>query len=150
MEKWVLYSLFVVIIYAIWTLIYEEIIKKHDNCFCMQLKIFMIVGILAFLYFLYHIQSDCNHGKTIKESLNALSKKAYIYIIIIAMLSILANKFILKAITDKGNSGYVYSVTNIYIVIVTFASAYLYNTQIKKKDILGVITIIAGSGILLF
>jgi uncharacterized membrane protein len=68
----------------------------------------------------------------------------------IAVLSIIANKFILKAITDRGNSGYVYSITNIYIVIVTLASAYLYNTRIKKKDILGVITIIAGSGLLLF
>ena len=148
MEKWIVYSLIVVIIYAIWTLIYEEIVKKHDNCFCMQLKIYMIVGILSFLYFLYHIQSDCNHGKTIKESINGTSNKAYLYIIIIAILSIMANKFILKAILDKGNSGYVYSIANTYIIIVTLASAYLYNTEIKKKDIMGIFAIIAGSAIL--
>lgn len=148
MEKWIVYSLIVVIIYAIWTLIYEEIIKKHDNCFCMQLKIYMIVGILSFLYFLYHIQSECNHGKTIKESIDGTSNKAYFYIMIIAVLSIMANKFILKAILDKGNSGYVYSITNIYIVFVTLASAYLYNTQVKNKDIFGIFAIIAGSALL--
>lgn len=148
MEKWLLYSFITVFIYTIWTIIYEEIVKNHDNCFCIQLKIYMMIGIFAFIYFIYHIQYECKHGKTVKDSIYATSNMAYIYALIIAILSIIANKYIIKAVLNKGNSGHVYSIVNVYIVLVTFISAYLYNTRVGKKDMIGIITILFGSMIL--
>jgi drug/metabolite transporter (DMT)-like permease len=151
MKKWFMYSLIVVIIYTLWTLLYEQIIKKQDDCFCMPLKIYMIVGILAFLFFLYHVKNECKHACTIKENImEKTSFKGYSYIFIIAILILLSNRFILNAIIDKGNSGYVYSIANTYIIVVTLISAYMSNTTINKKDIIGIFAILTGTTIISF
>jgi uncharacterized membrane protein len=150
MEEWLMYSLIVVIIYTVWTILYEEILKKHDDCACMPLKMYMIVGILALIYFIYHVKHECKHGDKITHSLKSTNSKVFIYISIIAVFVLLSNRFLLKAIVDKGNSGYVYSITNMYIIMVTILSAYLYNTKIEKKHIIGIVAIIFGSGVLAF
>ena len=150
MEEWLIYSLIVVIIYTVWTMLYEEVVKKHDDCLCMPLKMYILVGIFAVFFLFYHVKNECKHGTDIKNTIQSTNLKSLLYIGLIAILILMANRFLLKAILDKGNSGYVYSVTNMYIIIVTVLSAYFYNTEIKKKHIFGILTILVGSGILAF
>jgi hypothetical protein len=67
----------------------------------MPIKIYMIVGILAFLFFLYHVKNECKHACTIKENImEKTSFKGYSYIFIIAILILLSNRFILNAFEE--------------------------------------------------
>ncbi len=150
MEEWLVYSLIVVIIYTVWTLLYEEIVKKHDDCACMPLKMYMIVGVLALIFFIYHVKHECKHGDKISSCIKSTNTKVFIYISVIAIFILLSNRFLLKAIIEKGNSGYVYSITNMYIIMVTILSAYLYNTKVERKHMIGIAAILVGSGILAF
>ena len=147
MYSWVYYSLLIIIIYTIWTVTYEVIIKNHDNCLCVPLKMYIITGIFAVLFYLYHINTECKHGNTI-NIFNTTSIKVILMLAFISFLILLSNRYWLKALIKKGNSGYVAALTNTYIILVTFISAYMYNNSIEKQHVAGIFAIIIGSAML--
>jgi len=64
-------------------------------------------------------------------------------LIIIAFVIILANRTWVKAVSQS-NAGFVSAISNTYIVIVTILSAYLFKTEIKPIQYLGIGAIIGG------
>jgi uncharacterized membrane protein len=149
MEPWLYYALVIAIIYTIWTILQEYIIKKHDDCSCINFKIYIIAGLIAFLYLLYHVKSrECKHSKTITDVLKYSDNKVWIMILIIGILVIIATRYWTFAVIDNGNSGYVTAVTNISIVFITLYSSYAYTNRIDIQKIFGMILTIIGIGLI--
>jgi len=149
MEPWLYYTIIIALIYTIWTIMQEYIIKKHDNCFCINLKIYIIAGIVAFLYLLYHVNSaECNHSKSLKDVLTYSDNKVWLIILIIGILIIVATKYWLFAVVGNGNSGYVNAVSNLSIIFIALYSSYAYSKHFDMQKIIGMILMLAGIGLI--
>jgi uncharacterized membrane protein len=149
MEPWLYYALMIALIYTIWTILQEYIIKKHDDCSCINFKIYIIAGLIAFIYLLYHVKSnECKHSKSLKEVISYTDNKVWIMILIIGILIIIATRYWTFAVINNGNSGYVTAVTNISIVFITLYSSYAYTSHLNMQKILGIILMLFGIGLI--
>jgi hypothetical protein len=59
MEKIIYIILFLIISFVIYKY-YSKIINDHINCFCVKLKMTVIMGILAFVYLLFYNKYECH------------------------------------------------------------------------------------------
>lgn len=144
MEKWIKYSLYLVILYTIWTLIFEYIIKKHTNCFCVTLLTYVFAGTIALILLFNHIKKDCKHMDKLTD-INNIPLIVLALIILVSFCIISTNKLWLKALENGKNSGYVGSISNLYIVFVTILSSYIFAHKINNKGIMGIIMMLGGA-----
>jgi len=145
MEKWIYYSLILVIIYIIWTIMFEYVIKKHTDCLCISLFTYIIAGIISILILKNHIHTgECKHYESISDIKN-ISKTLLLFLIIMAICIILVNKYWAHALSHGGNSGHITSISNLSIIFVTVISTYLFDTKIKKEHIIGIGLMLGGS-----
>lgn len=142
MKSWIYNILYIIILYAVWALGMEIIVKKYTNCTCISLQTYMFAGLFALILFCNHIKNGCPHYKSINDIIKA-PKGIIIWLIIISLAIIFANQSWLKAV-KRTNSGFVSAITNSYIVIVTIISAYLFNTKITPIQYTGIASIIGG------
>lgn len=142
MESWIYNILFIIILYAVWALGMEIIVKKYTNCTCISLQTYMFAGLFASILFCNHIRNGCHHYKSINDIIRT-PKGIIFWLIIISLAIIIANQSWVKAVKQT-NSGFVSAITNSYIVIVTIISAYLFNTKIKTIQYVGIASIIGG------
>lgn len=142
MEGWVYYTFSIIILYAIWALGMEILVKKYKNCACISLQTYIFAGIIAFILFYYHIKKGCDHYHCVSDIFSA-PKILLIGLIIVAFVIILANRTWTKAVS-LSNAGFVSAISNSYVVIVTILSAYLFKTKIKPLQYLGIGSIIGG------
>jgi len=147
MEKWIKYSLYLVILYTIWTLIFEYIIKKHTNCFCVTLLTYVFAGTIALILLFNHIKKDCKHMDKLTD-INNIPSIVLALIILVSFCIISTNKLWLKALENGKNSGYVGSISNLYIVFVTILSSYIFAHKINNKGIMGIIMMLGGAYLL--
>lgn len=147
MEKWIKYSLYLVILYTIWTLIFEYIIKKHTNCFCVTLLTYIFAGTIALVLLFNHIKKDCKHMDKLTD-INNIPLIVLALIILVSFCIISTNKLWLKALENGKNSGYVGSISNLYIVFVTILSSYIFAHKINNKGIMGIIMMLGGAYLL--
>ena len=144
MQEWLKYSIYLIILYTIWTIIFEYIVKKHTSCFCITLKTYIIAGILAFIYLIYHIKHNCKHFNNLSDIKN-ISSVLLLLIVFMALCVLITNKLWINALDHNVNAGYIGSISNMYIILVTIISAYLFNSNITKKNIFGIIIMITGA-----
>ena len=142
MEGWIYNTLFIIILYAVWALGMEIVVKKYTTCTCISLQTYMFAGLFALVLFCNHIKSGCPHYKSLSDIVKA-PKVIIFWLIIVSLAIILANRSWIKAVKDT-NSGFVSAITNSYIVIVTIISAYLFNTKITTIQYAGIASIVAG------
>ena len=147
MEKWIKYSLYLVILYTIWTLIFEYIIKKHTNCFCVTLLTYVFAGTIALILLFNHIKKDCKHMDKLTD-INNIPSIVLALIILVSFCIISTNKLWLKALENGKNSGYVGSISNLYIVFVTILSSYIFAHKIDNNSIIGIIMMTGGAYLL--
>lgn len=143
MEKWLYYSYILIILYVISTIVFEYIIKKHSNCTCVTLFTYIFAGLISLFILKNHIGNNCKHYNTIGD-IKKTSMTIIILILIISITIILSNKMWINALSSGGNSGYVGSISNIYIVFVTLISAYLFKTNITIQNGAGIGFILLG------
>jgi len=144
MEKWIYYSVLIVIVYVVWTSLYEYMVKKYTKCFCTILILYLIVGVLAFIFLLRHINNGCSHYKSITDIKNT-PKIIFLFLIIMALCVIISNKLFVNGVSTGVNAGYIGSISNLYIIFVTIISSYLFNTKISNKNIFGIILMFGGA-----
>lgn len=142
MESWVYYTFSIIILYAIWAIGMEILVKKYKSCACISLQTYMFAGLIAFILFYYHIKNGCDHYNNVSDIFSA-PKILLIGLIIVAFVIILANRTWVKAVSVS-NAGFVSAISNSYVVIVTLLSAYLFKTKIKPLQYLGIGAIIGG------
>ena len=88
------YLLLVVVIFIIWYLLKIYIIINYDSCFCVYLKIYIILGIVAFIYLIYHLQSHkCNHSNCLIDTIKYSNIKVWSIILFISILIIIMTKY---------------------------------------------------------
>lgn len=143
MEKWVYYSVLIVIVYVIWTSLYEYMVKKYTKCFCTVLILYLIVGFLAFIFLLRHINNGCTHYKSITDIKNT-PKIIFVFLVIMALCVIISNKLLVNGMSTGINAGYIGSISNLYIIFVTIISSYLFNTKVSNKNIMGIVLMFGG------
>jgi heme/copper-type cytochrome/quinol oxidase subunit 2 len=95
MEKFIYIIIFLIISFVIYRF-YSKIINEHINCFCITLKITVIMGILSFIYLLFHIKYEChkNH-KNHKNHNNVIfdgQQSVWILTILISVLMLFSYK----------------------------------------------------------
>ena len=142
MEGLVYYTFSIIILYAIWAIGMEIIVKKYTNCACISLQTYIFAGLISFILFYYHIKKGCDHYHCVSDIFSA-PKLLLVGLIIVAFVIILANITWIKAVS-LSNAGLVSAISNSYIVIVTLLSAYLFKTKIKPLQYLGISAIIGG------
>jgi hypothetical protein len=59
MEKFIYIIVFLILSFVIYKY-YSKIINEHINCFCVTLKMTVIMGILALIYLIFHIKYECH------------------------------------------------------------------------------------------
>ncbi len=57
-EKSILVMFLFIIVYFIFKY-YNHLLKAHVNCFCIALKVYVMVGVLSLLYLIYHAKYHC-------------------------------------------------------------------------------------------
>ncbi len=145
MEKWLYYSIILIIVYIIWTIIFEYIAKKHTNCFCVTLFTYIIAGLICIILLHNHIYSGkCKHFGNFGD-IKDISKPVLFFIIILSVCIIISNRMWMNGISSGGNSGYIGSVSNLYIIFVTVISAYMFKNKIKKEHIAGILLMTGGA-----
>lgn len=144
MEKWIKYSLYLAILYTIWTIIFEYIIKKYTNCFCVTLLTYIFAGTLALILLFNHIKKDCKHMNKLTD-INNLSPIILGLIVLIGFCIISTNKLWIKTLENGKNAGYVGSISNLYIVFVTILSSYIFAHKIDNNSIIGIILMLVGA-----
>jgi drug/metabolite transporter (DMT)-like permease len=140
------YIILIIVMYALWTIILEGISKKYSTCFCITLKIYIFAGVIALLLMHYHVKNGCSHHESLTE-IAKMPISVLVGILLIAIMSIMANKYWIKAIEDK-NAGYVSALTSTYIIIVAIASAFLFKSKITRQHYFGILAIIGGTYLL--
>lgn len=145
MQLWLKYSIIIAVIYTLWTILWEILIKKNKTkCYCLSLKVYVIVGIIAFLFLIFHIKSNCNDHKKITDIFKE-SKSIYFIFIIISICVLISNYFWVKAIELDTNSGYITTIANLSVIIITLFSAYKYSYKITLKHVIGIIITLFGA-----
>lgn len=145
MQIWIKYSILIAIIYTLWTILWEILLKNSKSkCFCRSLKVYIIAGVISFLFLIYHIKNNCNHHNTISDIFKE-SKSAYALFFVIAICSLLSNYFWVKAIKTDTNSGYITTITNLSVILITLFSAYKYSYKITLKHVIGIIITLFGA-----
>lgn len=145
MQLWVKYSILIAIIYALWTILWELLIKQSKSeCYCHSLKVYIIAGIIAFLFLIYHIKNKCKHHKNIKEIFKE-STSIYILFIVISLCIMISNYYWVKAVQLNTNAGYITTIANFSVIIITIFSAYKYSYKIKLKHIIGIFITLYGA-----
>jgi drug/metabolite transporter (DMT)-like permease len=147
MENWLKYSLYIVIFYTLWTIVFEYIIKRYTDCFCIILITYVLTGILALLYLQYHIKTDCKIFNNIGD-IKKIPNIILLFMVIIALSVLITNKLWIKALENNTNAGYVGSIANMYIIFVTLISAYLFQSKLTLKNIGGIIIMLGGAYLL--
>jgi drug/metabolite transporter (DMT)-like permease len=142
MEAWVYHTFTIIILYAIWAIGMEILVKKYSNCACISLQTYIFAGIIASILFYHHIQKGCVHYKCVSDIMSA-PRVLLIGLIIVSFVIIMANRTWIKAVS-LSNSGFVSAVSSTYIVIVTLLSAYLFKTKVKPIQYLGIGLIVGG------
>ena len=149
MEIWLIYSLLIMFIYTIWTIMQEYIVKNHDDCFCVNYKIYIVAGLISFIYLMYHLKShECTHSKTLMGTIKYSNIKVWSIILFISILIIIVAKYWVLAVIDNGNSGYVTAITSISIIFITLYSYYTSNDNISSTKLMGVIIMLIGTGMI--
>ena len=151
METWIFYALILAFIYTISTLLQEYIIIKHDDCHCINYKIYISAGIFALIYLLYHVNSDeCKHSTNLKENILNTDNKVWLIIFIIGILFIIATKCWTLSITNNGNSGYISAISNLSIIFITIYSSYMYAdmNHFNIQKFAGILVIVFGVGLI--
>ncbi len=144
MKEWIKYSLYLVILYTLWTIIFEYIIKKYTNCFCVTLATYVVAGILAFIFLVYHIKYSCKHFDNLGDVRNT-SGVILVLILFMGLCVLITNKLWSKAIDNNINAGYIGSISNLYIIFVTIISSYLFTHKISNKKVIGIISMLLGT-----
>jgi drug/metabolite transporter (DMT)-like permease len=146
MEHWIYNIAIIIVLYSIWALGLELLSKKYSSCECLSLQTYIFAGTIALILLLFHIKKGCTHYKSISDIKNT-PLLILIGLIIIACAIVMANRHWYQAV-NKVNSGFISATTSTYIVLVTFASAYLYRTKISTKQYIGIATILGGTFLL--
>jgi uncharacterized membrane protein len=145
MEKWLYYSIILILVYIVWTIVFEYIAKKHTNCFCVTLFTYIFAGIICILLLHNHIYSGkCKHFGNFGD-IKDMSKQVAFFILILSVCIIISNRMWMNGLSSGGNSGYIGSVSNLYIIFVTFISAYMFKNKINKENIFGILLMTGGA-----
>jgi len=145
MQLWLKYSIFIAVLYTLWTILWELLIKKSKSkCYCQSLKVYIVAGIIAFLFLIFHIKSNCGHHEKISDIFKE-SKSIYILFIVISVCILISNYFWVKAIELDTNAGYITTIANLSVIVITLFSAYKYSYKIKLKHIIGIFITIYGA-----
>jgi hypothetical protein len=71
---------------------YNNLLKLHTDCFCVSLKVYVIVGLLSLLYLIYHAKYHCH--KYHENSLDLFNggQKVWLISIGLSLLVLFSNK----------------------------------------------------------
>ncbi len=145
MELWIKYSILIAVIYTLWTILWEFLLKKSKSkCYCHSLKVYIMAGIVAFLFLIYHIKTKCDHHNKISDIFKE-SKLIYTLFIVISICILISNYFWVKAIELDTNAGYITTITNLSVIVITLFSAYKYSYKITFKHVIGIIITLFGA-----
>lgn len=145
MQLWIKYSILIAILYTLWTILWEFTLKQNKpKCYCSSLKIYIIAGIIAFLFLIFHIKSNCAQHAKISDIFKE-TKSIYLIFISISICILISNYCWVKAIELDTNSGYITTITNLSVIIITLFSAYKYSYKITLKHIIGIIITLYGA-----
>lgn len=148
MELWFIYGLIIAIMYALWSVLLENVSKNNKNCLCLILYIYILVGIISFIYLLYHIKYNCCHGTNLKDNLSNFDRSSIFKIIIVSFLIFIS--FIIINICFKKNINIVnvYAMSNLYIVLLLLYIVFTTDKSLNLKEIGGIIMIVGGLALL--
>ena len=122
MHLWIKYSILIAILYTLWTILWEFLIKNNKSkCYCLSLKVYVIAGIIAFLFLIFHIKSNCTNHENIIDIFKE-PKSIYVIFIVISICILISNYFWVKAIELNTNSGYITTIANLSAIIITLFS----------------------------
>lgn len=145
MQLWLKYSILIAVIYTLWTILWEFLIKKSKSkCYCNSLKVYVIAGIIAFVFLIYHIKTKCKHHENITDIFKE-SKSIYTLFFFISLCILISNYLWVKALKLYINAGYITTITNLSVIIITLFSAYKYSYKIKLKHIIGIFVTLYGA-----
>jgi uncharacterized membrane protein len=149
MEPWIKYSVLIAVFYTLWTILWEFLIKKNSSkCFCLSLKVYIMAGVIAFLFLIFHVKNKCDNHDTISDIFKE-KKSVYVLFVIIAICMLLANYFWIKAVNTDKNVGYISSIANLYVIMVTLFSAYKYSYKVTIKHVIGILIILFGTHLIM-
>ena len=145
MELWIKYSIGIAVLYTLWTLLWEFLVKENKSkCYCLSLKVYIMAGIIAFLFLIYHVKSKCDHHDTFSDIFKE-TKSMYLIFIIIAICILISNYYWVKAIQSDINIGYITTIANLSVIIITIYSAYKYSYKLTFKHIIGILITLFGA-----
>jgi hypothetical protein len=90
-EKSILVIILFIIVYFTFKY-YNSILKLHTDCFCISLKVYVIVGILSILYLLYHAKYHCHKYHEKPFDLFNGGQKVWLLSIGLSLLVLFSNK----------------------------------------------------------
>lgn len=138
MEVWVHYGIITIIIYSIWELLWEFVMKHHDACWCTSLITIISGGIISFIVLFFHIQEKGHqYGK-------AMSSITWFWLFIMGIFMVSINYFYSNSIKNGKNIGIVSCFTSSYILIVFLISGYVNKTEITIENLFGILMILVG------
>ena len=145
MQLWLKYSILIAVIYTLWTILWEFLLKKSKSkCYCHSLKVYIMAGVIAFLFLIYHIKTKCEHHENIIDIFKE-SKSIYALFIVISICILISNYYWVKAIELDTNAGYITTIANLSVIVITLFSAYKYSYKIKLKHIIGIFVTLYGA-----
>jgi uncharacterized membrane protein len=145
MQSWIKYSIIIAILYAIWTIMWESLIKNNKkDCYCLALKIYLITGIIVFIFLIFHAKLTCKDHNGVIDLFKE-SKKTYLYIILISLCILLSTVLWVKAIKTSINAGFITTITNMSVIIITLYSAYRFKSRLDIKHLIGILITIYGA-----
>lgn len=149
MEPWIKYSIGIAVLYTLWTILWEFLIKENKSkCYCLSFKVYIMAGIIAFIFLIFHVKSKCDDHDTISDIFKE-TKSVYILFIIIAICILIANYYWVKAMETDTNVGYITTIANLSVIIITLFSAYKYSYKIKLKHVLGIFITLFGAHLIM-
>lgn len=145
MQEWIKYSILIAVLYTLWTVFWEFLIKKNKStCYCLSLKVYIMAGVIAFLFLIYHVKTSCEYHEKISDIFKE-PKSIYILFIVISICILISNYCWVKAISFDTNAGYITTIANLSVVVITIISAYKYSYKITLKHVLGILVTLYGA-----
>ena len=148
MKSWFIYGFIIAIIYAIWSILIEDVTKKNKNCLCITLYIYILVGIISLIYLFYHSMHECHHGSNMKDNLLQFNKSSILKIISVSFLVITSFILLNYCFKNDINVLNVYAMSNLYIVFFALYGAVILSNKLSIVNIIGISMVIGGIALL--
>jgi len=130
--------------YAISTLALEYVLIKHDGCWCIALLTLIVAGVLSAIVLAYHLYFSSHKGHTFGGE--QFCHSSWGLLVIAGATIVAANICYGMAVKHRnGSTGTIASISNMQVIIVTLAGAFLYETQWNIENSLGVVLMVLAS-----